>query len=330
MTGDRSRLRNFVKRFIGIIRFENDHFGAIMGYGDYVIGDSLIYRVYYVEELRHNLFSVRQFCDFDLEVAFRKHSCYVRDTNGVDLIKGSHGYNLYTISVEDMMKSSPIYLLFTWVKILRSKDETLELVIKILKQLQVGLNKTVRYIRTDNGTEFVNQVLTQYYESVRIFHQKSVPRTQQQNGVVERQKCTLVEAARKMLIFSKAPMMDFCELVDTPMVDRLKLDKDPLWIPVDQTRFCSMVGSLMYLTASRPDLVFAVCMCVRYQASPTKKHLEALKRVVKTHEEVHQEVLSSLEINYSVGHQRNRRALQSQPPRLNTLPCLDAVLRYFG
>nr|GEV27048.1 copia protein [Tanacetum cinerariifolium] len=63
------------------------------------------------------------------------------------------------------------------------------------------------------------------------------------------------------------------------MVDRLKLDEDPLGIPVDQTRFRSMVGSLMYLTASIPDLVFVVCMCARYQSSPTKKRLEALKRV---------------------------------------------------
>ncbi|GJU09154.1 retrovirus-related pol polyprotein from transposon TNT 1-94 [Tanacetum coccineum] len=66
--------------------------------------------------------------------------------------------------------------------------------------------------------------------------------------------------------------------VDTPMVDRLKLDEDLMGIPVDQTRFRGMVGSLMYLTASRPDLVFAVCMCARYQAKPTKKHLEAIKR----------------------------------------------------
>ncbi|GJU13213.1 hypothetical protein Tco_1135609 [Tanacetum coccineum] len=65
------------------------------------------------------------------------------------------------------------------------------------------------------------------------------------------------------------------------MVDRLKLDEDPLGISVDQTRFRSMVGSLMYLTASRPDLIFDVCMCARYQASPTKKHLEALKRVFR-------------------------------------------------
>nr|GEZ58813.1 integrase, catalytic region, zinc finger, CCHC-type, peptidase aspartic, catalytic [Tanacetum cinerariifolium] len=101
----------FHKKFIGTVRFGNDHFGAIMGYKDYVTGDSVISRVYYVEGLGHNLFSVRQFCDVDLEVAFKKHSCYVRDTDGVELIKGSRGSNLYTIWVEDMTKSSPICLL---------------------------------------------------------------------------------------------------------------------------------------------------------------------------------------------------------------------------
>ncbi|GJR22928.1 hypothetical protein Tco_0971455 [Tanacetum coccineum] len=110
-TGDRSRLRNFVNKFIGTVRFGNDHFGAIMGYGDYVIGDSVISRVYYVEGLGYNLFSVGQFCDSDLEVAFRKHMCFVRDLDGVDLIKGNCGMNLYTISVEDMMRSSLICLL---------------------------------------------------------------------------------------------------------------------------------------------------------------------------------------------------------------------------
>ncbi|GJX13685.1 hypothetical protein Tco_0205443 [Tanacetum coccineum] len=79
------KCRNFVKKFIGTVRFRNDHFSAIMGYEDYVIGDSVISRVYYVEGLGHNLFSVKQFCDSDLEVAFRKHTCYVRDTDGVEL-----------------------------------------------------------------------------------------------------------------------------------------------------------------------------------------------------------------------------------------------------
>ncbi|GJS24230.1 putative reverse transcriptase domain-containing protein [Tanacetum coccineum] len=103
MTKDRSWLRNFVKKFIGTVRFRNDLFGAIMGYGDYVIGDSVISRVYYMEGLGHNLFSVGQFFDSDLEAAFRKHTCFIRDLDGVDLIKGSRGTNLYTISVEDMM-----------------------------------------------------------------------------------------------------------------------------------------------------------------------------------------------------------------------------------
>ncbi|GJQ99325.1 retrovirus-related pol polyprotein from transposon TNT 1-94 [Tanacetum coccineum] len=93
------------------IRFKNDHVAAIMGYGDYQIGNVTISRVYYVEGLGHNLFLVRQFCDSDLEVAFRKQTCYVRDLEGVDLLKGSRGTNLYTLSLEDMMQSSLICLL---------------------------------------------------------------------------------------------------------------------------------------------------------------------------------------------------------------------------
>nr|GEX37663.1 integrase, catalytic region, zinc finger, CCHC-type, peptidase aspartic, catalytic [Tanacetum cinerariifolium] len=106
MTGNRSRLKNFMKKFTGTVRFRNDHFGAIMGYGDYVIGKSVIFKVYYVEGLGHNLFSVGQFCDSDLKVAFKKHSCYVRDVDGVELLNGSCGSNMRTISVKDMMKSS--------------------------------------------------------------------------------------------------------------------------------------------------------------------------------------------------------------------------------
>ncbi|GJR49828.1 retrovirus-related pol polyprotein from transposon TNT 1-94 [Tanacetum coccineum] len=67
--------------------------------------------------------------------------------------------------------------------------------------------------------------------------------------------------------------------VDTPMVEQTKLDEDLSGILVDQTRYRGMVGCLMYLTASRPDLVFDVCICARYQSKPTKKHLEAVKRV---------------------------------------------------
>nr|GEV93847.1 retrovirus-related Pol polyprotein from transposon TNT 1-94 [Tanacetum cinerariifolium] len=194
MMRDRSRLMNLVKKFIGTLRFGNDHFGSIMGYRDYVIGDSVISRVYYVEGLGHNLFSVRQFCDFDLEVAFRKHFCYVRDMNSFELIKGSCGSRLYTVSVEDMMKSSPVCLLS-----------------------KASKNKSWLWHQRLNhlNFEFINKALTAYYERVSIFYQKTVPKTPQQNEVVERQNRILVEAAWTMLIFSKALMFLWAEAIAT-------------------------------------------------------------------------------------------------------------------
>ncbi|GJW52895.1 retrovirus-related pol polyprotein from transposon TNT 1-94 [Tanacetum coccineum] len=225
----------------------------IMGYGDYVIGDSVISKVYYMEGLGHNLFSVGQFCDSDLKSGLRKHTFFsdmldvqsfqvqimvmalsFKPFRGLPRLKfekdhlcsacqlgkskkfshrpKSENTNMEVLHTLHMdlcgpnEKSQSIkgkkyilvivddYSRFTWVKFLRSKDETPEFVTNFLKQIQVGLNKTVRFIRTDNGTEFVNQVMSKYYEGVGIFHQKSVPRTPQQNGVVERRNRTLVES----------------------------------------------------------------------------------------------------------------------------------------
>nr|GEY56764.1 integrase, catalytic region, zinc finger, CCHC-type, peptidase aspartic, catalytic [Tanacetum cinerariifolium] len=137
-----STISDVSSSFLNDCRFGNDHTAKIMGYRDYQMGNVTISQVYYVEGLGHNLFSMGQFCDFDL------------------------------------------------------KDEVLEFVIKFLKMIQVHLNAIVRNIRTDNGTEFVNQTLRDYYEEVRISHQTSVARTPQHNGIVERHNRTLVEAAR--------------------------------------------------------------------------------------------------------------------------------------
>ncbi|GJX13510.1 hypothetical protein Tco_0205268 [Tanacetum coccineum] len=90
MTGDRSQLTNFVSKFLGTVKFGNDQVAKIMGFGDYQIGNVTISRVYYVEGLGHNLFSVGQFCDSNLEVAFRQHTCFIRNLEGVDLLTGSH------------------------------------------------------------------------------------------------------------------------------------------------------------------------------------------------------------------------------------------------
>ncbi|GJR47351.1 retrovirus-related pol polyprotein from transposon TNT 1-94 [Tanacetum coccineum] len=279
MTGDRSQLTNFISKFLGTVKFGNDQVAKIMGFGDYQIGNVTISRVYYVEGLGHNLFSVGQFCDSNLEVAFRQHTCFIRNLEGVDLLTGSRGDNLYTLSLGNMMASSPICLLskasktkswlwhrrlshlnfgsinhlarhglvrglpklkfekdhlcsacalgksskkphkpksedtnqeklyllhmdlcgpmrvasvngkkyilvivddysrFTWVKCLRSKDEAPAFIINFLKMIQVRLKETVRRIRTDNGTEFVNQTLREYYEKVGISHETSVARS---------------------------------------------------------------------------------------------------------------------------------------------------------
>ncbi|GJT20056.1 retrovirus-related pol polyprotein from transposon TNT 1-94 [Tanacetum coccineum] len=235
------------------------------------IGNITISRVYYIEGLSHNLFSIGKFCDSDLEVAFRKHTCFVRNLEGVDLLSGSLGSNLYIISMADKMKSSLICLLskasktkswlwhrrlshfnfgtinqlakqglvkglpklkytkdhlyilvivddysqFTWVKFLRTKDEAPEIIIKISKQAQVSLKATVRYLRIDNGTEFINQTLRNYTKEVGITHTTSTVRTPQKNDVVKRRNRTLVEAAWTMLIFSKSPLFLWVKTVAT-------------------------------------------------------------------------------------------------------------------
>ena len=98
--------------------------------------------------------------------------------------------------------------------------------------------------------------------------------SQNPNGIFINQSKYATEILKKFGFAS-------CNPVDTPMVEISKLDEDIMGIPVDQTKYRSMIGSLMYLTASRPDLLFAVCMCARYQSKPTKKHLEAVKRVFR-------------------------------------------------
>nr|GEY80372.1 hypothetical protein [Tanacetum cinerariifolium] len=213
--GNLKLLINFIWKFMGTIRFENDHVAAILGFG--------------------------QFYNSDLEVAFRRNACFVRNLEGVDLLKGDHSTNLYTINLHKMASASPICLMacasstkswlwhqrlshlnfktindlarndlveryvlvivddysrYTWIHFLRSKDEAPEVIIKFLKRISVLLQSPVIIIRTDNGTEFKNQVLKKYFDTVGISHQMSSVRTPQQNRVVERRNQTLVEAAR--------------------------------------------------------------------------------------------------------------------------------------
>nr|GEZ25608.1 integrase, catalytic region, zinc finger, CCHC-type, peptidase aspartic, catalytic [Tanacetum cinerariifolium] len=110
-SGNRSQLMNFVSKILGTLRFGNNQIARIMWYGDYQLENVIISRVYYVEGLRRNLFSIGQFCDADLEVAFRKNTCFIRNLEGVDLLFGSCDIDLYIISLDDMLKSFSICLL---------------------------------------------------------------------------------------------------------------------------------------------------------------------------------------------------------------------------
>ncbi|GJU14665.1 retrovirus-related pol polyprotein from transposon TNT 1-94 [Tanacetum coccineum] len=106
MTGNLKLLTNFVEKFLGTVKFGNDQIAPILGYGDLVQGTITIKRVYYVEGLNHNLFSVGQLCDADLEVAFRKSTCYIRDLKGNDLLTGSRGTDLYSISLRNKTRET--------------------------------------------------------------------------------------------------------------------------------------------------------------------------------------------------------------------------------
>nr|GFB75642.1 putative ribonuclease H-like domain-containing protein [Tanacetum cinerariifolium] len=198
MTGNRKLLINFIWKFLGTVRFGNDHVTTILGFGDLQWGNILITRVYFVEGLGHNLFSVGHFCDSDLET---NENCQYQ-WEAVCLV-----------IVDD-------YSRYTWVHFLRSKDEAPEVIIKFLKRITVLLQSPVIIIRTDNGTEFKNQVLKVYFDSVGISHQMSSVRTPQQNGVVKRRNQTLVEAARTMLIFSRAPLFLWAEAIATAIYNR--------------------------------------------------------------------------------------------------------------
>nr|GEZ83067.1 hypothetical protein [Tanacetum cinerariifolium] len=111
MTGNLKLLINFVEKFLGTVKFGNDQIVPILGYGDLVQGAVMIKRVYNVEGLNHNLFSVGQFCDADLEVAFRKSTCFIHDLKGNDLLTGSHGTDLYLIILQDINSPNLICLM---------------------------------------------------------------------------------------------------------------------------------------------------------------------------------------------------------------------------
>nr|GFA41648.1 retrovirus-related Pol polyprotein from transposon TNT 1-94 [Tanacetum cinerariifolium] len=234
MTGNLKLLINFVEKFLGTVKFGNDQIAPILGYGDLVQGAITIKRVYYVEGLNNNVFSIGQFCDANLEVAFRKSTCFIHDLKGNALLSGSRGTDMYSITLQDTNSSNPICFVakatssqaWLWHRRLSHLNfDTINLLSK--NDIVVGLPK-VKFVKDhlyssyDLGKAKRNSFPTKLAPSSKrrlqllhmdlcgpmrgIRHQTSVARTLEQNSVVERRNRTLVEAARTMLSAAKVPL----------------------------------------------------------------------------------------------------------------------------
>ncbi|GKB10379.1 retrovirus-related pol polyprotein from transposon TNT 1-94 [Tanacetum coccineum] len=236
----------------GLWIFGNDQIARIIGYGDYQLGNVVISRVYYVEGLGHNLFSVGQFCDADLEVAFRKNTCFIRNLEGVDLLSGSRDTNLYIISLDDMLKSSPICLLS---KASKTKSWLWHRRLSHLN-FACALGKSKKSSHQPKA-EDTNQ------EKLYLLHMDlcGPMRVASING--KRQNWTLVEAARTMLIFSKALLFLWAEAINTACYTQnrslihLRSNKTPYELMQDKKldiSFFHVFGSLCYPTNNHENL----------------------------------------------------------------------------
>nr|GEU56297.1 hypothetical protein [Tanacetum cinerariifolium] len=161
MTGNRALLTNFVKKFLGTVRIGNNDFAVIVGYGDVVIRSMTIKKVYCVEGLGHNLFSVGQFCDKGLEVAFRKSTCFVRNEDGVDLLTGLPEMKFEKDHLCSACEQGKIHRKNHKSKMAFALNKPLYL----LHMDLCGLMRVeIQRVRTENGMEFKNKTLAKFFD----------------------------------------------------------------------------------------------------------------------------------------------------------------------
>nr|GFC00761.1 retrovirus-related Pol polyprotein from transposon TNT 1-94 [Tanacetum cinerariifolium] len=192
----------------------------------------------------------------DLEVAFRKSTCFIRDLKGNDLLTGSLGTDLYSITLQDTNSPNPICLM--------AKATSSQAWLWHRRLLvQRGLQTQVRVVRTDKGSEFLNQTLHAYFVAEGIQHQKSVARTPEQNGIVKRRNCTLVEAARTMLNAAKVPLFFWDKSIATACFTQNRSlviprhEKTPYHIINDRkpsVKFFHIFGSVCYIVRDGENL----------------------------------------------------------------------------
>nr|GFA10451.1 hypothetical protein [Tanacetum cinerariifolium] len=273
-------------KFLGTVKFGNDHVVKIMGYGDYQIRNVTISRVYYVERLGHNLFSVGQFGDSDLEVAFRQHTCFIRNLDGVDLLTGSRGNNLYTLAINHLARQGLVrglpklkfgkdHICSTCAigkstkKTHKPKSEDTNQ--EKLYLLHMDLCKPMR-VESVNGKKYILVIVDDYSRFTWVKFLRSKDETPDfiikflkmiQNGVVERRNRTLIEAARTMLIYAQAHLFLCAEAMATACftqnrsIIRFRHGKTPyelLHSKLPDLSFFHVFGALGYPTNDSENL----------------------------------------------------------------------------
>nr|GEU33842.1 hypothetical protein [Tanacetum cinerariifolium] len=404
ITGDRSQLTNFVNKFLGMVKFDNDHVSKIIGYGNYQIGNVMISRVYFVDRLRHNLFFVRtdngtefvnqtmrkyyeqvgishetsvarspqqngvaKRCSRTLievactienlgklqpkadigifigyaptKKAFRIYNRRTRriietihvnfdELTAMASEQSSSGPALYEMTPKTISSglvpnptSSTLFvppsrtdweilfqpLFYELLTPLPSVDQPDPKVIAPIAEV-VALKPAASTAMQEKLNEFKRLEVWEVVprpDKVMVITLKWIYKVKLDVlGGILKNKARLVargyrqeegidfeesfapvarlEAIRIFLAYVAHKNMKYgfksCDPVDTFMVEKSKLDEDKERKAVDPSHYRGMIGTLLYLTASRPDLQFAMCMFVRYQARPIEKHLHAVKR----------------------------------------------------
>nr|GEV58106.1 retrovirus-related Pol polyprotein from transposon TNT 1-94 [Tanacetum cinerariifolium] len=370
MTGNLKLLSNFMEKFFGTVKFGNDQIAPILGYGDLVQGTITIKRVYYVEGLNHNLFSVGQFCHVDLEVAFQKSTCYIRDLKENDFLTGSRGTYLYSITLQETSTPNLIYLMakatsshaWLWHRCLShlnfdtmnllSKNDIMNGLLKLkfvkdhlcsscelgkvkrksfhtktitsfkrrLQLLHMDLCGPMR-VESINGKKYVLVIVDDYSRYTWTHFLRSKDETPDvlidflrlvQRGLQAQERIDFKEsfalvarlevvwlfivyaAHKSFLVYQMDIKISFLYghlkeevyvnqpdgFVNPYHPDQVYRLKKELYGLKQAPRVC-MVEALMYLTASRPDIVHAICYYAHYQAKPSGKHLTAVKRIFR-------------------------------------------------
>nr|GEZ47329.1 retrovirus-related Pol polyprotein from transposon TNT 1-94 [Tanacetum cinerariifolium] len=173
MMGNLQLLSKFVEKFLGTVKYRNDQIALILGYGDMVQGTITIKRVYYVEGLNHKLFFVGQFCDADLEVDFRKSTCYICDLKRSDLLTGSRGTDLYSIALQDTSTPNPICLMAKATSIFNTRKRMM------VETIHVNFDELPLMASDHVSSDPVPQCLTTALEhdslSPGLYSQENVP-----------------------------------------------------------------------------------------------------------------------------------------------------------